>query len=501
LICSGAVALAAAAPCQGVVKKEANTYRHLLERRAELVAAWPGLDAPTRDRVAERLAGDNHGVPFTPVLEALATARGVEADPAFVLRGMLGVFALPEVVDPEGANPFCHDLQVTVYLPFRAEGVEEVELRVRLEDAGGDVVWQAPVEEGVSLADLLRYQGRITVPGEGLEDGAYMLRVFADVDGAVARPSDPELSTRIHVLRGFQARAEAVLGAWSDDALANLDPAQRPSAVDLAMWSGLSAAVSRVYFGYEPTPMHDAVGDLLRAERALAQHRAGGGLLDGMTGWIPLGVPGTGDGTEAAPPAVLRLRLPTDPKAEATPILFWSGAPVYDPRGARPTGPRTTDPGWLACELRDQPALADRPMAVLESTGRSRAARADLEAALEFATRFWGDRPVVLAAEREAAVVASLVVGDLRPRLERLFLIGGGSLHRAQLTHLAGLPTWVVGERATPAAHNLGTLQRLLDGEFGAVPAGLEVDVAPSALPFGIGLAAYLPTLAVRVAQ
>lgn len=483
-----AAALVPRALAQGVLRKEENAYRYLTERRLELVAAWPSLDDAQRQQLCQDLVGEDAGVPFRPVLRALARLAGREADAAWMARGSLGAFALPEVVDPEGANPFCRDLHVTLYLPYKLPGLgeDDVTLGVSVWTEGEDPreVWSGAVDEAVGVGDLLRYQGRVTVPCGELDDGAYRARVRATVAGVAPGPRDPQLELRFDVLRGFQARAEAVLESVGE----GLDPGSRAHDV----WAGFAMPVSRAYFGREGAPLYRPVADLKRVEDALAARDAGEEPVLTGTGWVTVGVPGGAERAAGVPPIQLRLRLPA--AGQGTPVLLLPGAPTYASTGRRPGGPRTTDPAWIAGLVDGVEGLTG-PVAVLESSGRTGSAVQDLEAALEYLRGVWGERRVALVAEREAAVVASLAVAKVRDRLAALVLIGAGSVFRDRLGDFVGLPVRMIPEHGTPAARNLGGTRRLLAGAYGDVPEGLRFEVDDREVPFSLGLGVFLPDL------
>ncbi|MFY9344631.1 MAG: hypothetical protein WAT39_19215, partial [Planctomycetota bacterium] len=207
------VAFAAGLPAQGVAYRERWGFLHLEERWAELRAQLAGRDGPTTQRVAELLAAPDGGVPFVPVAKALASLRGVAADDAFVLRTTLGMYVLPEVCDPDGANEVCRTTNLSAFLPFTVPAPGEITCEVVVTDAAGKVVCRETLSKDTGVPELRMGRAVATVPGGELPDGCYTATLSARIGGAGPAAADPVRVWTFHVLRGYQARAERALQA------------------------------------------------------------------------------------------------------------------------------------------------------------------------------------------------------------------------------------------------------------------------------------------------
>ncbi|MBL8725486.1 MAG: hypothetical protein JNK49_15700 [Planctomycetes bacterium] len=455
---SGRVALIASAlgvlPAQGPVYRERWGHLFLEQRRAELGRELAGRDAEVRQQIAELLAVPTRGLPFLPEARALAQLRGVAADPAFVLRQALGVFPLPEVVDPEAANEQCRNLNASVFLPVTVPDAGVLEFELLLRDAAGAVVWRTVLAKDTAVSDLRLARPAAQVPGQELANGSYELQVVARVDGREPRATDPALRVRCHVLRGYQARAEAAMAAAKAMAAA-------ASELPQALLQGLRAEVERAYHGEAFDVASTAVLDLERLERAVANLREDRHVLAGIEGLVPTMVPG------AAGPMRVVLRLSAERHPAAAPtarplVVFAGGSPAFDLDGVRPAAPLTRSPRWPAAALADFGATLDADVAFVESTGHGRNHGQELAAVIAALRRLWGgpDAPLCLVAEREAATVVGLQAERFVPGLRGLVLVGGAGLALPALERLAGVPVRfarVVGNPADAAQ------QRLLD--------------------------------------
>jgi len=390
--------------------------------------------ARPRRRHPRALAAPAAGSPFQAPALALARLRGVEADPAFVLRATLGVFPLPEVCDPDAANEVCRQLNASVFLPFTVPAPGALAFLVEVRDRAGAACFAQKLEQDTAVADLRMARPVARIPGAELADGSYELRVRALVDGAPPRPADPELRVRFAVLRGYQARAERALGTARD-----LAP-QLPQR-DRSLLEGLAAEVRRAYLGEAFDVASDAVGDLVRLEAALENLRQDRHPLHGLRGELAGAVPGA-----AAPLAcVLRPaggRSLAEP-GPARPLVVIAGAsPAYDLEATRPAAPATRGPRWLAAELGGFAAGRDWDLAFLESPGGGRNYAEDLRRAIPALRELCGtrDRPVVLVCDRESASIAGLQLAGLRGSIAGLVLVGAGAIPAPVLDGLGDLP-------------------------------------------------------------
>ncbi|MCC6670626.1 MAG: hypothetical protein IT458_06175 [Planctomycetes bacterium] len=473
--------LAAAAPPAQVLKQERRTYARVQELRAQVLAEWHGADAARRAAAAAALLGDMRGDPFLPLAEALAALRGVRADDAFRFRLGVQCFALPEVLDRDAIA----NLSITMHTPVRIEIGQSVSFRVRIRDAKGGEVWTGAIERDTGPEDLAYYRATVDVPAAGFADGSYRVEVDACLADQEPRATDPAIGATVHVLRGFKARAEKVLGAAAEE---------RDDRELKALVQGVAAPVARVYQGEAPWSARSPVRDLEVAERVLANVAAGRAPLAGVRGRVDLMVPLAGG--DALP---LDLRLPAGADAVGL-VVGVAGVPRYDAVWSRPTAPTATPGGWLAdlleaSELAVDPTLA---LASLESPGRVADAGAALRAAVHTLRR-WLAFPagaVVVLGEREGAAVALTAALDEPGLIRGVGLVGGGSLSSAELARLATVPILAVPTAGAPGRENLLRLARLAESR----PAGAEVrllDLDP--LPWPLGLPLALPELGPRV--
>jgi hypothetical protein len=440
---------ARAAP-QGPAYRDSWGYLHLEARRAEVLRELAGRDAATEDAVAQLLRAPTEGLPFRPVARALARLRGVAGDPAFELRTTIGVFVLPEVVDPDGANEVCRAANVSVSLPFALALPGALTFAVTVRAADDDVVWSGTIERDVDEHALRNAKASAQVPCAELADGAYRVECTTLVDGVPPRASDPRCVWTFHVLRGYQARAEAALAA----ARARADLPGGPAA-----WlGGAAAAVQRAYGGEPWAVVSDGVRELERLERVLANLEAGRAVGDGLPGDAALAVQaGTG------PPLHCVLRRAAGVRATGPrPLVVIAAAtPAYDVELARPLAPPTRDPRWLAHQLNGFGELAGWHVAFVESPGVGRDYGPSLREALPRLAELAGEvagKPV-LVCEREAAAVVGLQLAQFAPLLRALVLVGGGTIAGPALLAHGALPIRVAAARGSGEE----SLQRLVD--------------------------------------
>jgi hypothetical protein len=428
LILAGALAAGAAA--QGMATREHWNYLHVEARRAEVRRELAGRDDTDRAVVARVLAKPkpDDGVPFARLADALAYLRGVDADAAFMLRAAMGAFVLPEVCDPTAANEACRDAHVSPFLgyalPFPAKVAFEVEVR----DAAGAVVWTGAIREHTEERDVRMARPTTAVPGAALADGAYTATVRTRIGEAAPAATDPCVCWTFHVLRGYQARAEAALGALGKRAARGGD--------DDAVLRGLAERVQSAYAGEPCLGQSDAVADLQRLERALANVDAGRPAADGCDGDLAVAIP---VGGAASLVAVLRRVRANGPRPL---VVVAAGAPTLDGRSDRPALPVVRAPGWTAREWPEFGRGDDWNVAFVASPGGGVDYAAALTAALPWLVRHCGAAAdaVVLVAEREAATVAAFALPRLRPMVAAACFVDGGALMAATAAAADGLP-------------------------------------------------------------
>lgn len=427
-----------ALPAQGPVYRERWGFLFLEQRRQEIRRELEGRDAALRQRVAELLAAPALGLPFQAEAKALAALRGVPADPAFVLRCALGVFPLPEVVDPEAKNELCRALNASVFLPVTVADPGSMVFDLAVRDTAGAERWRGTLTQDTTVPDLRMARPSAQVPAGDFADGNYELQVVARIDGAGPRGSDPALRVRFQVLRGYQARAEAAMAA-AKQREPELPPLQQ------ALLQGLRTEVERAYYGEAYDGTATGVQDLERLERGLANLAVDRHVLTGCEGLVATMVPG-----DAGPlRAVLRLspeRRPAALRPAVTAprplVVFAGGSPAYDLDGMRPAAPRTRSPRWLAQTMAEFGAQLGIDVAWLESTGHGRNHARELAAALASLRELLDARaaPLLLVAEREAAAVVGLHSELFAAELAGLVLVGGGGMPLPALERYAQVP-------------------------------------------------------------
>ncbi len=440
------VALATAVTAQGPAYRERWSYLHLEARRVEVQRELAGRDVAAHDRVAELLCEPHQGVPFRPLANALAYLRGVEPDDAWLLRCTIAMFVLPEVSDPDAANAICRAAHVSVLLPYTVPLPGPLAFAISVRDAHGDVVWSHELAD-VDARDLRLGQPSVEVPSASLADGAYRVRCETRIGGAGPRPGDPQCEWTFHVLRGYQARAERAM-ATAREVAGTLPPA------DHAWLGGATAAVQRAFTGEPWAVASDAVRDLERLERVLANVDAERAIDDGLGGDAMLALPVPGG-------APLRCTLRPARGAAAQPLVVFAGAaPAFDPGLDRPVAPSSRDPAWLAHELA---GFGDGRwhVAFLESPGVGRDYAPALRGALELLPRITGagDAKPLLVVEREAATIVALRLAEFRQLVCGLVLVGGGGIPGPALLANGDLPVRVAAARGAGEE----PLQRVID--------------------------------------
>ncbi len=440
------VASADAGLAQGVAYRERWGYLHLEERRAEVRQELVGRDAEMQARVAELLAAPDGGIPFVPAAKALAALRGQTYDDAFLLRTTIGSYVLPEVCDPEAQNEVCRSANLTLFLPFAVPLPGDHAFEYVVHDYKGEVVWQVAIGEKADLHDLRMGNRTAKVPVDGLVDGAYSVVLRTRLGGAAPAAGAPERAWTFHVLRGYQERAERAMTA-----------ARERSALtaprDHGLLLGAVQAVSRAYHGEAFLGRSDAVKDLLHLEHLLATLEAGRPVEQHFHGDRLLLLP-----TAGGMPLQCILRLAQG--AGRPFVVVIAGAPSYDGGFNKPAAPVTREPGWLAREFPGFGGGETFHVAFLESPG-GRDYAAALRSALPLLQRLVGpdtEKPV-LVAEREAAAIVALRIGEFRDQVAGLVLVGSGAMTPQGLAALGDLPVRVVAQRGA-GEESLG---RMLD--------------------------------------
>lgn len=433
------LALLAPAAAQGPLYRERWGYLHLEARRHELARELAGRSAEDHRRTAALLAEPDGGMPFLPVAKALAFLRGVTADPAFVLRCTIGAYVLPEVCDPDGDHEQCRTTNVSVCLPFGVPLPGALSFAVVVENAAGEVAWQGEITDRTDERDVGMGKATVSVPSGDLPDGAYAMTLRTRLDDEDPRPTDPVCRWTFHVLRGYQARGERALR----DAHARQEGL---AAVERAVLVGAAGQVARAYYGEPWAVQSDGVQDLVRLERVLANLAAGAAAADGLSGDLVLALPAA-----EGPPFACVLRR-ADGDGPRPLVVVAAGAPAFDATARRPTAPASRDPAWLAHEFAAFARDRKWHLACLESPGVGRDFGRCLREALAALPAFLpgGAGPVLLVAEREAAAVAALHLGDLHQALRGVVLVGSGAVPGPMWRQLGALPVRYA------AAHGLG---------------------------------------------
>lgn len=480
--------LARVAAAQGPLYRERFAVMHLELLRERVQRESAARDDATMAAVAADLA-EPDAIPFRPAARALARLRGVPCDDRFLLRAMVSAFALPEVVDPIGAQEACRQLAVSLFLPYSIELPGAVSFEVEVVTATGEAVFTGSVAEDTDLEGLRMARPHLTVPAVELPDGTYRLRVRTVVDGEAPRASDPVLEHVFHVLRNYQARAE---GACADAALL----LQRLAGTDRALLLGLALEVQRAFAGEAFERESDAVRDLQRLEAAVENVTAGRKVLHGMTGPVPTALPTGGE-------AVLSAVLPAGvADGDRRPIVVIAGmAPAYDVRARRPGAPAAHGARSVQGRVGDLGLGAAGHVVWLQSPGGgvpyARALATALPALRELVPN---DGRVVLVLELDAAVALSFAPDLLQREASAVALVGAGAFAKPMLEAVAGVPMFGVTLTGHPSSDGLRRTADLVAGRFGEAPVGAQFDLAREApRPWTSGAAAARAEIAAFV--
>lgn len=447
-----ALTFAAAAAAQGPLYRERWGFHLLEHRRHEVLGSLHGRPADVRTEVARLLSAPENGQPFAPVAAALALVRGATLDDAFRLRAAIGAYVLPEVCDPDARNVVCRTVNVSVFVasPMPLPGAVAFDCVAR--DASGAERWRTTLERRddgavITLEDLRMGRASVSVPCQEWADGTYTLDVVTRVDGKLPPAGSPALSWSFHLLRGYQARAEAAMAAAASDG-------QKRAPLERAIVLGMAERVQRAYQGEAFAVRSEAVQELGRLERVLQNLAVGKPVLDGIDGEVALGLP---SGAAAPLAAVLRPARGDGPRPV---VVFASGTPCYDLSPRRPSSPATRDPAWTAHALAGFAAERGWHQLFLESPGAGRDYLAALRSVLASLPSLLpnGRGPVLLVAEREAAAVVGLQLQRLRDEFAGVVLVGGGVFPRPVAAATAGLPVRFARVHGTPANDAMANL-------------------------------------------
>jgi len=435
---------------QGLVYRERWGFLHFENRRLELLRELTGRDAALQQEIAAMLASPDGGQPFLHFAKAMARVRGVPADDAFQLRFATSVFVLPEVADPDGANEQCRVTNLSAFLPCSVPLPAGLVIGFEVFDAKGERRWEHRTVVEITLDDLRMARVTAQVPAADLPDGAYSVVVTVNAPGNVPRPTDPTLRWPMFVERGYQVRSERAL-ATSQQAAPTLAEPQR------TLLAGLLDPVRRAHAGLAFDVSSRAVPDLDRLEKGLANLAAERHVLADLGRDVETAVPA---GSNDRLACVLRIAddLGAREPRTARPLVVFVGAqPSYDLGTARPSAPATRGPRWLAAELADFDATAERDVVFLESPGAGRDYAQALVAAIDALKKLLatGERPVVVVCDREAAAIVALRTQVLRPLVAGLVLIGTGGMTAAMLDALAPLQVRFVSLQGHPGGESL----------------------------------------------
>lgn len=456
-------ATASMASAQGPVYRERWGYLHLEHRRAQVFDELQGRSAEDVQKVARLLAEDDVGVPFVPVANALAFLRGVESDAAFRLRTALGLYVLPEVVDPDGKQAACRSANFSVNLPFALPEAGKMTFEIVVHDAGGKQVFEKLLTHKTSIDDVRLAQAEVTVPCADLADGTYQVELRTLFDGEGPKAEDPTLRWPFHVLRGYQERSELAMGkavALRKD----LEPLPR------AQLDGFATKVSRAYTGEAFAVRSDAVRDLMMLERCLANFDAKRAPLHGMTGVLSTGLP---YGKIMQP---CQLRVAVDGKPHPT-VVFATGCPAYDVGARRPASPPVREANWLLRELGDFGRSQNWNLAVFDSPGGGRPYPAALLSSLQALAEVLpaGGRKPLLVCDREAAAVVAMQLSKFAPHICGVVLVGSGAMPVQVVDGLDGLPVRFVSLEGYPAARSIDRLMAFVEARKPEQNEGLDL--------------------------
>lgn len=441
----GALTFASPSFAQGPFYRERWADLHLELLRERVVRECAGREDSAARRCAELLVSTDDAIPFRPACEALASLRGVECDDAYLLRGTMGAYVLPEVVDPTAEKEDCRQLHVTALLPYALPVPAGIRFVVEVFDKAGAKAVSAEFGSGAQLEDLRMGYSHVEVPASDLADGAWRVRVSTWIDGNGPREADPVVEHTFHVLRGYQKRVESaqqkILAVES-----GLPSAER------ALLRGMLLEINRAYAGEAFDGESDAVADLERAERALRNLAGEKPLLDGLRALLPAALPsGGGD------PACATLRWPT-PKEGATKrplVCVLPGAPALDPRGRRPSAPEARTSRWAHRRIGDLGLGDEWPIVWMQSQGAGLHYAKALPTALEAAHALLPtDGTTIFVTELEASV-AICFADSLLDSARALVLCGAGAFSRPQLERRASMPILGIPLTGHPSSASL----------------------------------------------
>jgi hypothetical protein len=260
-----------------------------------------------------------------------------------------------------------------------------------------------------------------------------------------------------HVLRGYQARADAARAR-----AAAAQPSQPP--LQRALLDGLVLEVNRAYAGEAFDGVSDAVADLRRLERALDNVAAGRPPLHGLQGLVPAALPAGGDALLGAV-----VQLPAD-AAPRPLVVFCAGAPAFDLTMRRPASPSVRSGRWLQRRLGGLGLEDLGHLAWLQSPGNGvdygKALPAALAALRELLPT---DGRTVLVLELEAAMAATLGTDLLGREATAAVLVGAGTLSAPSLRSLGGVRILGVPLTAHPSGAALRYSADVAAGRHGAV--------------------------------
>lgn len=441
----GALTLASSLVSQGPLYRERWADLHLELLRERVVRECAGREQPAALRASELLISTDDAIPFRPACEALASLRGVKCDDASLLRGTMGAYVLPEVVDPTAAKEDCRQLHVTALLPYALPIPSEIRFVVEVFDKAGARALAVEFGQGAQLEDLRMGYSHVEVPASDLADGAWRVRLSTWIDGKGPRDTDPVVEHTFHVLRGYQQRVEAaqqkILAAEN-----GLPPVER------ALLRGMLLEINRAYSGEAFDGDSDAVTDLERAERALANLAAGKPMLDGLRTILPAALP-SGGGEPVS--TVLRWPTQTEGSQKRPLVCVLPGAPALDPRGRRPSAPEARTARWAFRRIGDLGLGDEWPMLWMQSQGAGHYHAKSLPMSLEAAHSLMPtDGTTIFVTELESSVAFCFSEPLLRSA-RALVLCGAGALARPQLESHAKLPILGIPLTGHPSSASL----------------------------------------------
>ncbi len=462
-----------------VDKDQRRQYAWMLGLRRQLLEACISMPVAEQKAVAQALAESGNGNPFLPMVKAMAVAQGVDADADWLFANSLMLFAMPEVVDP---LVFAEEA-VTVYAPRSMPASAKENFAVEVRDGEGELCWQGNIHEDTDLSSLRSMACKIMVPVAELANGAYLVRVH--------NKQGVDLSGSFHVLRAYKQRVLTLFQGF-EKLKADLSPLQR------AMLEGAIWPVQRVWEGEPGSGSMTALRELQQAETVLQNLTDKKPALDGLSGWVQIGLPveEAKNYPKKGPQHTLRLalRLPKTP-APRPMLLFIPGAPSWNVQDHRPSSPRYTAPDFLASDLRmlDFDAKDEALLVIMESPGRLPSSGMALDAARKHLPGLLpvAKGEVVVVAERQAAggVFSDLML-ESDPMLALVLVNGVGLMNQYVFAHLEHKPVLGVPGLGHPATKSLQRLQKYLHGR----DAGKEFKIMQP-LPWCLALPMALPEI------